>query len=125
MIYFLARRGPVPRRSSHKPHTTPYERANSSSSNSSSPSAAIGAFLSRIFGENSRRVACFSGGYQVWRDFRCLRTGSWTGPPRGKWAPRVGISSTIFGRPRAARSQTKSLVSFDYIIYVFIYDKSV
>ena len=27
----------------------------------------------------------------------CVRTGSWTGPPRGKRAPRVGISSTIFG----------------------------
>ena len=28
---------------------------------------------------------------------RLLRTGSWTGPPRGKRAPRVGISSTVFG----------------------------
>ena len=26
-----------------------------------------------------------------------VRTGSWTGPPRGKRAPRVGISSTVFG----------------------------
>ena len=26
-----------------------------------------------------------------------VRTGSWTGPPRGKTAPRVGISSTVFG----------------------------
>ena len=26
-----------------------------------------------------------------------MRTGSWTGPPRGKRAPRVGISSTVFG----------------------------
>ena len=28
---------------------------------------------------------------------RGVRTGSWTVPPRGKWAPRVGISSTVFG----------------------------
>ena len=27
----------------------------------------------------------------------CVRTGSWTGPPRGKRAPRVAISSTVFG----------------------------
>jgi len=26
-----------------------------------------------------------------------VRTGSWTGPPRGERAPRVGISSTVFG----------------------------
>ena len=26
-----------------------------------------------------------------------VRTGSWTGPPRGKRAPRIGISSTVFG----------------------------
>ena len=26
-----------------------------------------------------------------------VRTGSWTGPPRGKKAPRVGMSSTVFG----------------------------
>ena len=26
-----------------------------------------------------------------------MRTGSWTGPPRGKRASRVGISSTVFG----------------------------
>ena len=26
-----------------------------------------------------------------------VRTGSWTGPPRGKRASRVGISSTVFG----------------------------
>jgi len=26
-----------------------------------------------------------------------VRTGSWAGPPRGKKAPRVGISSTVFG----------------------------
>ena len=26
-----------------------------------------------------------------------VRTGSWTGPSRGKGAPRVGISSTVFG----------------------------
>jgi len=26
-----------------------------------------------------------------------VRTGSWTGPPRGKGVPRVGISSTVFG----------------------------
>ena len=27
----------------------------------------------------------------------CVRTGSWTGPPRGERAPRVRISSTVFG----------------------------
>jgi len=27
----------------------------------------------------------------------CVRPGSWTGPPRGKRAPRVGISSPVFG----------------------------
>jgi len=27
----------------------------------------------------------------------CVRTGSWKGPPRGKKAPRVGISSSVFG----------------------------
>ena len=26
-----------------------------------------------------------------------VRTGSWTGPPRGKRAPRIEISSTVFG----------------------------
>ena len=26
-----------------------------------------------------------------------VRTGSWTGPPRGKGAPRVEISQTVFG----------------------------
>ena len=26
-----------------------------------------------------------------------MRTGSWTGPPRGERAPRVGTSSTVFG----------------------------
>ena len=31
----------------------------------------------------------------MWRP--CGRTGSWTGPPRGERAPRVGISSTVFG----------------------------
>jgi len=40
--------------------------------------------------------------------WRAVRTGSWTGPPRGKKAPRVGISSTgdvgmarhrVFGAP--------------------------
>ena len=25
-----------------------------------------------------------------------VRTGSWTGPPRGKRAPRVGVISTVF-----------------------------
>ena len=30
-------------------------------------------------------------------DDRHVRTGSWTGPPLGKRAPRVGISSTVFG----------------------------
>jgi len=29
--------------------------------------------------------------------FETVRTGSWTGPPRGERAPRVGISSTVFG----------------------------
>jgi len=29
----------------------------------------------------------------------CARTGSWTGPPRGKRVPRVEISSTVFGIP--------------------------
>ena len=34
---------------------------------------------------------------------RWVRTGSWTGPPREKRAPRVGISSTVFGvRPMRA-----------------------
>ena len=28
---------------------------------------------------------------------RDVRTGSWTGPPRGKRAPRVEISPTVFG----------------------------
>ena len=28
---------------------------------------------------------------------RTVRTGSWTGPPRGKRAPRVGMSSAVFG----------------------------
>ena len=28
-----------------------------------------------------------------------VRTGSWAGPPRGERAPRVGISSTVFGVP--------------------------
>ena len=36
-----------------------------------------------------------------------VRTRSWTGPPREKKAPRVGISSTVFGvrasRDRVAR----------------------
>ena len=27
----------------------------------------------------------------------CVRTGAWTGPPRGERAPRVGISPTVFG----------------------------
>ena len=31
------------------------------------------------------------------RPLRRVRTGSGTGPPRGKRAPRVGISSTVFG----------------------------
>ena len=36
-----------------------------------------------------------------------MRAGSWMGPPRGKRAPRIGISSTVFGvrayPPRRAR----------------------
>jgi len=32
--------------------------------------------------------------------FMAVRTGSWTGPPLGKRAPRVGISSTAFGEGR-------------------------
>ena len=42
------------------------------------------------------------GAGQVGRD---VRTVSWTGPPRGKRAPRVGISSTVYMPPYSRRLQ--------------------
>jgi len=42
-----------------------------------------------------------STGVNIVENLRCalevVRTGSWTGPPRGERAPRTGISSTVFG----------------------------
>ena len=42
------------------------------------------------------RVWCLGGGGSVVGTLG-VRTGSWTGPPRGERAPRLGISSTVFG----------------------------
>ena len=37
--------------------------------------------------------------HAIRKDWRLndMRTGSWTGPPRGERAPKVGISPTVFG----------------------------
>jgi len=43
-------------------------------------------------------LALFSCRGFVGRRDKSVRTGSWTGPPRGKRAPRVGISATVSGR---------------------------
>ena len=54
-------------------------------------------------GVGTVRVQTLDASLALWRGSRSgpftagVRTGSWTGPPRGKRAPRVRVSSTVFG----------------------------
>jgi len=49
--------------------------------------------INQSCGRNCRRDM----GIMISGAWRAVRTGSWTGPHRGERAPRVGISSTVFG----------------------------
>jgi len=49
------------------------------------------------FGGNEPLVLYRAGPGASQQEELGVRTGSWTGPPRGKRAPRVGISSPVFG----------------------------
>ena len=58
------------------------------------------AISSTVFGVRGQKWARPIPGPHMWCVLRgqqmlAVRTGSWTGPPRGKSAPRVGISSTV------------------------------
>ena len=41
-----------------------------------------------------------------------MRNGSWAGPPRGERAPRVGISSTVFGGSPRTRCSARCVLGF-------------